>query len=174
MTCRELTCWVLLALLALVGSHALAQKIQSGFDPNYQFTALKTFAFAPLPAEDPLNARPDLAQRIRTDLRTQLNSIGLREDDAHPDFLVAYSASKQTATSTYSTQATKWSGGESFSQEYTVGTLVTDFIDPTTQRVFWHGTASETVYAGTLQKYVPKGVRKLVEAFQKNRDQQSK
>ena len=167
--------WVVLALMIMTGSVALPQKIKSDFNPNYNSASLKKFAFAPMNPKDPLSTHPEVAEKIRADLKTQLEKIGMQEDDTHPDFLVAFSASKQTSTSTYSSPPTSWtSQNEVWTADYTVGTLVSDFLDPSTKQPFWRGTATETVYAGTLQKYIPKGVQKLIEAFQKDAEKQRK
>jgi hypothetical protein len=164
-----------LLILTLIGLAPLllGQKIKSDFNPGYKFTGFKTFSFLPLKSDDPLNSRPDVAGQIRSDLKTQLERIGLVEDDTHPDFLVAYSASKESQTSTYRSAPSGWnSQNEVWTQEYSVGTLVADFIDPVTKQAFWRGTATETVYSGTMKKYIPKGVRKIVEAFDKDRNKQ--
>jgi uncharacterized protein DUF4136 len=166
--------WVL-AVLMTVGSLVSAQKIQTDFNPDFDLVALKSFAFAPLSPNDPLSSHPQIAQRIRIDLKAQLEKIGLRETEAHPDFLIAYSASKQSYTDTYSTGVSVWtSGSQVGTTNYVVGTLVSDFLDPNTKRPFWRGTATKTVYAGSLQKYVPKGVQRLIEAFQKDAEKQKK
>jgi hypothetical protein len=164
-----------LAVMIMAGSLVSAQKIETSFNPDYNPMALKKFAFAPLNPNDPLKSHRALAQRIRDDLRAQLEKIGLQEDDAHPDFLVAYSANKQTYTSTYGTSASPWtSGSEVWTTNYTVGTLVVDFLDPKTKQPFWRGTATETVYSGTVEKYFPKGVQRLIAAFQKDIEKQRK
>jgi len=156
-------------ILAMFSTLASAQKVKSDYDHSYKLAGLRTFAFAPLSEKDPLSARPDVANKIKSDLKSQLEKIGLQEDDQQPNFLVSYSASKQTYTTSYSTGASAWTAGSQvWNTEYTEGTLVVDFLDPATRAPFWRGTATQTVYAGTLQKYVPKGVEKLVDAFQKD------
>lgn len=159
----------LIGFLVIAAPLVFAQKVKTDYDRDYQLAALSRFAFAPLSPQDPLNSRPDLAQKIKSDLQAELQKAGFVEDDLHPDFLVEYSASKHVYSDSYSTTASAWtSGSQVWNTTYKVGTLILDFLNPKTKQPFWRGTATETVYAGSLQKYVPKGIRKLVQAFQRD------
>ena len=167
MTSARKALGTLFAFLLLMVPLVSAQKVKSDYDHNYNMARLKRFAFAPLSAEDPLSSRPDVAQKIKSDLKTQLEKAGFAEDDQNPNFLVESSASKHTYSDSYSTTTNAWTAGsEVWNTKYTVGTLIVDFLDPQTKQPFWRGTATQTVYAGNLQKYVPKGVQKMVQAFQ--------
>lgn len=166
---------LLLALFLSVLPFCFAQKVKTDLIPGYNVDSLKTYSFQPVDANDPLSARPEIAQKIRGDLKAGLEKIGYQENTSNPDFLVAYSATRHDYTSTYSTGATGiTSQNEVWNNPYSVGTLIVDFLDGKTRQPFWRGTAEETVYSGTLQKYIPKGVQKLVEAFRKDCGKQSK
>ncbi len=165
--------WIAIPLL--IASLACAQDVKTSFNPSQNLSALKTYAFAPLSPSDPLSNHPDTAQKIKADLSSQLQQIGLQENAAHPDFLVSYSASKNTYSSTYGTGASGWtSGNEVWTSSYQVGMLVLDFLDPATQQPFWRGTAEKTIFGGDFKKYVPKGVEKLVKAFGDDRQKQTR
>ncbi len=171
MASRKIACC--LVLLIAVAPFCFAQKVKTDLIPSYNLGALKTFSFLPVDSSDPLSNRQDIAQKIRADLKTQLEKIGYRENDSNPDFLVSYSASRHDYTSTYSTGATGiTSQNEVWNNPYSVGTLIVDFLDAKTNQPFWRGTASETVYSGTLQKYIPKGAQKMMDAFRKDRNKQ--
>ncbi len=173
MTSASRALGMLFAFLLATAPLVSAQKVKSDYDHNYKLDGLKRFAFAPPSADDPLSSRPDVAQKIKSDLKSQLGKAGFREDDQNPNFLVEYSASKHTYSDSYSTTTNAWTAGsEVWNTQYTVGTLIVDFLDPQTKQPFWRGTATQTVYAGTLQKYVPKGVQKLVQAFQNDVNKQ--
>ena len=153
----------------LAATLASAQKVTSDYNHDYKLSELKQFAFAPLSPQDPLSQRPDVAQKIKSDLQAQLGKAGFQENDQNPDFLVEYSASKHVYSDSYVTPTNAWTAGSQvWNTAYTTGTLIVDFVDPKTHQPFWRGTATETVYAGTLLKYVPKGVQKLVQAFQED------
>ncbi len=160
-----------LLIFITVVPFCLGQKVKTDLIPGYDVAALKTFSFLPVDPSDPLSARPEIAQKIRTDLKTELQKIGYQENDSNPDFLVSYSASRHDYTSTYSTGATGiTSENEVWNNPYSVGTLIVDFLDGKTKKPFWRGAASETVYSGTFQKYIPKGAQKMMDAFRKDRD----
>jgi Domain of unknown function (DUF4136) len=168
MTARR-TFGILVLLLMLASALASAQKVTSDYNHDYKLSGLQRFAFAPVSPQDPLSKRPDVAEKIKSDLKAQLEKAGFTEDDQNPNFLVEYSASKHVYSDSYSTTTNAWTAGSQvWNTEYTTGTLLVDFLDPQSKQPFWRGTATETVYAGTLLKYVPKGVQKLVQAFQED------
>lgn len=175
MNSKAILHWVAVSLIIAIAPLMLAQDVKTDFNPAKNLSLLKTYAFAPLSPSDPLSSHPDTAQRIKSDLTAQLQRSGLQENAAHPDFLVSYSASKHTYSSTYGSGASGWtSGNEVWTTSYQVGMLVVDFLDPATQQPFWRGTAEKTIFAGDFKKYVPQGVEKLVQAFREDRAKQNK
>jgi hypothetical protein len=85
-------------------------------------------------------------QEVRSALQTQLAQKGLTlATTTPPDFLVSYHAKKQEKVESYpggyGYYGYGW-GGFPDIETYTEGTLIVDFIDPKTNRVFWRGTAS--------------------------------
>jgi len=167
--------WALAVLLVVLVGSSHAQKIETAASSDYKLSELKTFAFAPLELHDPLTKNPALAKQIRDEVVAGFRKIGLRQEDAHPDFLVAYTAGDSTYESSYSTGV---SGGSSTSEvwstTYHKQTVTLDFVDPRNQAPIWHGTATRTVAAGTMDKYVPKAVRKIGEAFHDEAEKQKK
>lgn len=85
-------------------------------------------------------------QEVRSALQAQLAEKGLTlATNAPPEFLVAYHGKKEQKTEVYSGGYGYWGygwGGFPDVQTYTQGTLIVDFIDPQTNKVFWRGTAS--------------------------------
>jgi hypothetical protein len=153
-------------IFLLLASCVSAQEIKTHSDSDYDLAPLRKFAFVPLNSTDPLAAQPKLAETIESNLKTQLERIGMTEDDAHPDFLVKYSATEQNRTSTYGTFATGVTAqNESWTVEYKVGTLNVDMLVPQSKRTMWKASATETAYWGNLQKYFSKGAEKIIRAF---------
>jgi hypothetical protein len=60
-----------------------------------------------------------------------------------------------------------WGFGSADLTTYTQGTLVVDFIDPQTHKVFWRGTASEIVAnpSNVNASKLNKAVAKLVDQY---------
>ena len=85
-------------------------------------------------------------QAIQSALKQDLASKGLTEATGNPDFLVAYHVKEQQKfeddTVGYGFYGM---GGPGEVTTYTQGTLIVDFIDPQTKKVFWRGTGSEVV-----------------------------
>lgn len=85
-------------------------------------------------------------QQVRSSLQAQLAERGMTLATTQPpDFLVAYHGKKQQKVDVYPGGYGYWGygwGGFPDIQTYTQGTLIVDFIDPKTNRVFWRGTAS--------------------------------
>ena len=167
--------WMVLAAVLATATLASAQKIETSIDSSYNLVRLKTFAFAPLKARDPLNHNPEVAEEIRNELTADFEKIGLRKDNSNPDFLVSYTANDQAYSSNYSAVTTGVTAeNQVYTSKYQVQTLVLSFVDAKTDGLFWEGTAKRTVGEGSLQKYVPKGVKKIVEAFHEDKEKQRK
>jgi len=90
-------------------------------------------------------SRGEAEQAVRAALQRELAQRGMvPATEAPPDFIVAYHAERQDKTELTTRAGYRWWGaGEE--THYTEGTLVVDFIDPRTDRVFWNGTASSLV-----------------------------
>jgi hypothetical protein len=91
-------------------------------------------------------------QQLRASLEQQLAQKGLTPATTNPpDFLISYHAmerQKIEATPGYGYggfgYGYGWGGYPAFTT-YTEGTLIVDFIDPQTNKVFWRGTAKGVV-----------------------------
>ena len=107
-------------------------------------------------------------QEVRAALENQLAQKGLvPATNAPPDFLIAYHGAKQQKVNVMPSYGYGWWGGYPNIYTYTEGTLIVDFIDPGTNKVFWRGTASgalshpnnpdlhkiDTAVAKLVQKY---------------------
>lgn len=91
-------------------------------------------------------------QEVRAALQAQLAEKGLQlATNTPPDFLVAYHSKKEQKTEVYADGYGGYGywgygfGGFPDVQTYTQGTLIVDFIDPHTNKVFWRGTASRVL-----------------------------
>jgi Domain of unknown function (DUF4136) len=161
-------CALLLVLIAMA-SFAAAQKVETEIDSRYDFAHLKTFALTPLSPKDALNKNPQVVQELKKDLITELQKAGYRENEAHPDFLVSYTADQQIYTGTYTTSQTGVTAeNQVWTNEYATRTFTLDFVDPKTNKPFWHATATEKYGLGSMEKFVPKAVKKVVEDFHKD------
>jgi hypothetical protein len=116
--------------------------VHSSVAPNTNLGQYKTYAFYRPPSTQG-QAETIADQTITSALRAQLSAKGFTEaTQGSPDFLVAHHVRlQQELQSGYGVGAGYYGGAYT----YTVGTLIVDFVDPQTQKVFWRGTASDVV-----------------------------
>jgi hypothetical protein len=132
-------------LLALTMAAGCGATVHSSTMPNANLDQYKTFSFYSSPYK---RGQPESIadQQIRAALRQDLAAKGLAEaTNAPPDFLVAYHVVEQQKLEANDVGYGLWGFGGVDLTTYTQGTVVVDFVDPRTNKVFWRGTASEIV-----------------------------
>src|ERR1051325_2234527 len=93
---------VVAIMLTAAAGGAPAQSVQTDYDRAFDFSKLKSFAFARQERgpNDPLVANPLNDRRIRTALDSQLVAHGYtRDSTGASDFLIAYHAATRARTS---------------------------------------------------------------------------
>src|SRR5262249_24893264 len=93
---------------------------------------------------------------------------------ADPSFIVAFyaSAQKQAQVSTSGYGPLRWGAGNIRVNQSLEGTAVVDFIDARTNQVVWRGFVSRTVDPNKSDENIRKAIKKLIERFAKDRQQQ--
>jgi hypothetical protein len=156
-----------LVTLVIAGCSGVA--VRSTPSPGVNLAALRTFAFmTPARPDAPAAqlARSPAGQQIRDGIAQNLVDKGYMPAPAgaQPDFLVAYRGVLKRRTDVHSWgydgpawgspwgwgwgwgwRGQMWHGPELTVRNYTEGTLVVDFVDATSQRVLWRGTATGVV-----------------------------
>lgn len=163
-----------LFFLILMGS-AFAQKVQTDFDHQANFSQYKTYSWQEI---KPANSLWDA--RIKSAVDAQLAAKGWTQVDSGGDVaLVAIKTSQtqRTLQTFYDGVGGGWGwrrfGGGGFGdattteQDYKVGTLVVDLYDAKTKQLIWRGSAQDTVSDKATQneKNLDKGVAKMFKAF---------
>jgi hypothetical protein len=130
------------AALVLVGAGCGAA-VTSTVTPGSNLGQYKTYTFLTphyrqgrpeSPAEQ--EARASLAQGLAD------KGLMLAQPGQKPDFEVAYNVKEQQKWDVEDL-GYYWGPGNVYS--YTQGTLIVDFVDPATNKVFWRGTATDVV-----------------------------
>jgi hypothetical protein len=122
--------------------------INSTTMPSANLAKYHTFAWYAQP-NAPQKPETIADQQIRASITQDLAQKGITEvTTGTPDFLVSYHVRERQQASV--TPYTGWGWGWGYYGGgdvtiYTEGTLVVDFIDPTTNQVFWRGTASSVL-----------------------------
>ena len=152
----------LIFVMALVATPALAQKVTIDYAHDFDFKAVKTYAYVPTPDSDVKNQL--MADRVMTMLNKELAEGGLTEVKDNPDIYVTYHYTSQEQTS-YNTTSMGFGGyggfyggwggwgmggmgtSTTYATNYTEGTLIFDAFNPADKKLVWRGTGTVTVKA---------------------------
>ena len=139
--------------LALAGC-GTAVNVQTVAAPDAHLGHLRTFRIMqPSPRaqeasrpSNPILVNPINNQALRNDVEAALRSRGFVENDAAPDFLVAYYATAKEALDLNAWNygyawRPRWSGWGlgPVATEFTEGSVVIDLVDPATKELLWRG-----------------------------------
>jgi hypothetical protein len=119
--------------------------VHSSMSPGTNLSRYKTFSFYSSPYKQ---GKPESIadQEIRAAIKQNLVAKGTTEaTGGQADFFVAYHVVEQQKLEATDVGYGYWGVGGVDLTTYTQGTIVVDFIDPQTKKVFWRGTASEIV-----------------------------
>ena len=138
------------ALVMLLATSALAQKVTTDFAKDVDFNQYKTFMWI----KEPKPANPLVRQRIIDDVNAALQARGLKLATADADLAIAGHAATRTERSLDTFYdgfggGWRWRGGFGSATTrvttYEVGTLVIDIFDAKTKVALWRGTATRTL-----------------------------
>jgi hypothetical protein len=127
--------------------------VTTDYDHELNFTTLKTFEWMSV-SKDQLstNAAANMLQnslvdnRFRGAVKTQLEAKGLTESSTNPDFVIMYHTGTQEKVNVtnYGYGYGRWGGygGGVDVQQYTQGTIILDFINPTSKQLIWRSVAT--------------------------------
>jgi hypothetical protein len=132
---------VLLMMFSTAGCASMG--VHTELAPEANLAGYHSYAW--LPAGDASEPQSIIDQSVRATLREELARKGLVDVGAgRPDFLVGYHVLQE-----HKVAVTDWGNGVyGWAPEvraYTAGTLVVDFIDPRSNRVFWRVSASHAI-----------------------------
>ena len=158
----------MMALLATGAMACAGVSVRSTQAPDANLARYKTYGFM----TDQTGKPETLAdQQIRASLERDLQQKGLTPaTTGNPDFLIAYHTKQEQRVEVtpggYGWGYWGWSGYPDVNT-YTQGTLIVDFIDPSTNKIFWRGTATAVVNDpnNPNPKNIDKAVGKLVSQY---------
>ncbi len=175
---RSLPLALAAALLALAGCAAPGPQIRAEYDRSVDLRQYKTFAFFSPLATDKEGYQTAVSQYLKAAARRELESRGLRYDEAAPQLLVNFGAKlndklrvNQTSTPTigmgfglgggyYGYRGGLYSSWPLYTNEtqvstYQEGTLNVDLVDPARKALVWEGVAVGKVTQKTLDNLQP-------------------
>jgi hypothetical protein len=144
---RLYVCIVFSLAFLLIGCSTIS--VNHDYDPDFNFSSLRTYDLLPVPAKA---ARNELVvKRVVSAVKQNLDAKGIIRDSRKPDFLIAIHGGRQTKV-----DVVDW--GYSYGRygmyrgprrvdvyEYQEGTLIIDFVDARTRELFWRGTATGVI-----------------------------
>lgn len=142
----------LLTIILLLTGGCSSITVQQDYDPEYDFSKLKTFGFIPLSSEAGIDQLS--ADRLSNAIKTELLAKGYTLSE-QADFGIALLFSSKTKTNVqsygygygygyYGRPGYGGTGGVDVTQ-YEEGTLVIDFVDMKENKLVWRGIGSGTL-----------------------------
>jgi hypothetical protein len=177
---------------AVVAMPAWAAKPQIQWDPNYDFSQIRTFSWRDTAGQSLAQSNPFLHQHIINALEYQLSATGLREVESNADVEVTYYGSTET---NYTLESESYGYGfgaygrggwgaygygmggpvstTTSVHSYERGTLVVDIVDADNDELIWRGTVGDITVSDSVekqQKAIDKAIKKLAKQSAKLRE----
>jgi hypothetical protein len=138
------------------------------YDPEYNFSGLKTYDWIPDPT---VTAQAELVEKhLRKAVDSKLNEMGYTHTTQDADFLIAVHIGRQNKTelTPIGYNYGGWYGGVNVYQ-YEEGTLVFDLVDQKEKNLFYRGVVRAEIKHNVTfeerQKRIKKAVEKIFRYF---------
>lgn len=160
-----------LLLVLLVGALAvlpvLATRSSYDYDPEFDFSTLKSFAWKPRAKTTRIERiNPLVDKRVRLALEERLVeegfTKGVKPEDA--DFLLVYhvSAREKLSVHHFGYGAPYWWGRHATVSSWTEGTLILDIFSAKSGELIWRGWVSQTVSRSSSPEKADRRIRRAV------------
>ena len=164
--------------LMMAGAIVFGMNVKTDYDRSFDFGRLKTFAFSDQRKRDGslLQRNTLVDNRIREALKRDLEARGFRyQPDGQADFVIAYYARERERAEVEPIgygmpHRWRWGWGPRvWTHYYTQGSVIADFIEPTSNQLIWRGRVTDTVNGlDQSDKQINKGAEALVKHFVKD------
>ena len=181
-TSHRLFGWLLAACsIAILAGCATGPRVTTDFDPEADFARYKSWAFYQPIAMEQSGYSTFITERIRADVRREMEARGYVYDETSPDLRVNFQGIVQEKTDVYSIPRSDvqyfysyrarsyyampfWYDQTQVNQ-YTEGTLTVDLVDAARNRLVWTGAAIGRVTRKTPQERNADVDRAITEIF---------
>ncbi len=179
------TAGILFALLVVCGACSTLS-VTTDYNPNYNFSTLRTYAWLvskEAPSNDARINNALMVDRVRAAVERTLTAKGYVLTDADSaDFMVSWLGAidkkiqVETMDNFYSPYGYGPLGMDPFwgdriqtvVREYEEGTLIVDILDPKQHKLIWRGVGKERLDTKSSPEAVTKGINKAVTAILKD------
>jgi len=169
--------------VALAGCSTV--KVNTEYDPTAPFPSYRTYAWLTTPPgseQAPTIRNPVLHERVVSALDREMAKKGLvrTSADAGPDFLVSVLGWAQSRVEV-TNYGYAYGGAYAYGpygpytpgpvpvaevRQYTDGTLLVDFVDAKSKKLFWRGTATDTLTSpDSVQSSIDEAARQLLDKY---------
>ena len=163
---------ILSACLAagLIGCSTL--RVDYQYDPQTDFSSMKTFGWHPVPPTGSVNEL--VVKQVRGEVMQLLEGKGLKSGQENPDFLIAIHGGKVSkldivdwgysygGPGRYERYGPYSTSRRIDVHEYEEGNLVLDFVDTDTTELIWRGTATDALDANAPPEERRKQIKEAV------------
>jgi hypothetical protein len=167
---HRLTCLIVAALAA---GCAQIYGVQHDFDRQYDFSGLRTYDWMAVPEKSGMNTL--VVQRVQRAVNAELQARGYILAREGPDFLIAEHIGSKDKVQVenwgygYGPWGGHWGANRVSVYQYEEGSLILDFVDARSKKMFWRGVAkAEVDRIDTPEKseqLINEAVQKILEAF---------
>ncbi len=175
---------VFFLLLFVVGCSTI--RVSTDFNPTYDFTKLRTYAWLDNDKAVSSDARVNndlIVDRVRRAVENSLAAKGYTKiDAASADFVVSWFGAIDTKLQVDSidhfyspygygalVRDPYWNGTRGVrtttTREYEVGTLIVDILDPSERKLIWRGSGTDRIGSNNSPEKVTKGINEAIAAI---------
>ena len=170
---------LIISSLMVVAFGCSTVSYQFDYDPEVNYTGLKTFRWMPVSVQEDIHTLN--VKRLQEAVNAQLEAKGCKMTTDNPDFLISMHVTKEekvdvmTLNSSYRERAMYMHGGSyAVGPQYSVyqyeeGTFILDFVDPKSMEMIWRGVAQGEVrnYSSPVKRYerIDEVVQKVLSNF---------
>jgi hypothetical protein len=162
----------LAALVTVLGCSGI--KVATDHNQEYDFSALKSFAWMASGSEellDPLVDTAILDRRVKRAVEAEMLIKGYTKSEDNPDFYISYHFGTEgqvdvSACGYHYPESPRCWGREVETYSYTKGTLVLDFVEPADLELVWRGYATGAIHdIDRMDETIGEAVRKVLRRF---------
>ncbi len=158
------------AALVLLLASCTTVIVKTNADPQADFSKYQTYRLSPTPAPGSHPLYPESFATLQSSLDSGLAAKGLHKT-AKPSFVIYYHSAVERETSVFmfpncGQQYNGYGMPLPVMSQFKEGTLVLDFVDTSTNRMFWQGKANGLLGSRKEnQKEIADAVREMLESF---------
>jgi hypothetical protein len=165
--------WPLAALALALGAGGCSPiEVNCDYNPRFNFSSVKTFAWYRVPAKEMVVSQLTL-QRIEDAVKNQMEAKGYRLVSENADFLVAIHAFVQNKVRVedygYAGGPYGWGPRDVEVYSYQEGTVMLDFVEAKSRELFWRGAAQGALARSRTpeqrEERINEAVEKLLEKY---------